>query len=35
VWIDNWNINVTYQGGFVKWNGVKERNWMIGLGYAF
>jgi hypothetical protein len=34
-WLDRWNINVTYQGGFVKWNGVKERNWMIGLGYAF
>jgi hypothetical protein len=35
VWLDRWNINVTYQGGFVKWNEVKERNWMIGLGYAF
>lgn len=35
VWYQHLNLNITYQNGLVKQNEAKERNWMIGLGYAF
>jgi len=35
IWYQRLNLNITYQGGLVKQNEAKERNWMIGLGYAF
>lgn len=35
VWYQKLNLNITYQNGLVKANEMKERNWMISLGYAF
>lgn len=35
VWYHKLNLNITYQNGLVKQNECKERNWMIGLAYAF
>ena len=36
VWYQSLNFNITYQKGFVEqFEGGKENNWMISLGYAF
>ncbi len=35
VWYQKLNLNITYQNGLVKQNEMKEKNWMISLGYAF
>lgn len=35
IWYQKLNLNITYQNGLVKANEMKERNWMISLGYAF
>lgn len=35
VWYQRLNFNITYQNGLLEQDGMKERNWMISLGYAF
>jgi len=35
VWYQNLNFNITYQAGLLEANDMKEKNWMISVGYAF
>lgn len=35
VWYQKLNFNITYQAGLLKANEMKEKNWMISVGYAF
>lgn len=35
VWYQNLNFNITYQAGLLEANYMKEKNWMISVGYAF
>ena len=36
VWYQHLNFNITYQKGLVdQFDGAKENNWMLSLGYAF
>lgn len=34
-WYQHFNFNITYQHGLVEQGYMKERNWMLSLGYAF